>query len=100
MTNYEKVSTLLSIGYASKLDKTGCLTFDLGYNTFGFIYPNDANVTVILDNSNINSDCGSIDINTMSIVGSKDNYSIKKYWHKQGTEQLFPLFISNIKLKF
>ena len=73
MTNYEKVSTLLSIGYASKLDKTGCLTFDLGYNTFGFIYPNDANVTVILDNSNINSDCGSIDINTMSIVGTKDN---------------------------
>ena len=40
MTNYEKASILLSLGYASKLDKAGCLTFDLGYNTssFGFIY--------------------------------------------------------------
>ena len=80
MTNYEKASTLLSLGCALKLDKTGCLIFDLGYSTFGFIYPNDANVTVILDNSNINSDCGSIDIDRMRIVGTKDNYSIKKYW--------------------
>ena len=81
MTNYEKANTLLSLGYASKLDKAGCLTFDLGYNTssFGFIYPNDSNVTVILDNSNINSDYGSIDLDTMSIIGTKDNYSIEKY---------------------
>lgn len=79
MTNYEKASILLSLEYASKLDKTGCLTFDLGYNTFGFIYPNDANVTVILDSSNINSDYGSIDTDTMCIVGAKDNYRIEKY---------------------
>ena len=79
MTNYEKASTLLSLGYASKLDKTGCLTFDLGYSTFGFIYPNDANITVILDNSNINSDYGSIDIDRMFIVGAKGNYGIEKY---------------------
>ena len=78
MTNYEKADMLSSMGYASKLDKTRCLIFDLGYDAFGFIYPNDANVTVILDNSNINSDCGSIDIDRMCIVGTKDNYSIKK----------------------
>ena len=96
MTNYEKASTLLSLGYASKLDATVCLTFDLGYSTssFGFIYPNDTNVTVILDNNNINSDYGFIDLDTMSIIGTKDNYSIEKYWRKQGTEeQLFPLFL-------
>ena len=80
-TNYEKARIQLSMGYASKLDKTGCLTFDLGYSTssFGFIYPNDTNVTVILDNSNINSDYGFIDLDTMRIIGTKDNYSIKKY---------------------
>ena len=83
MTNYEKASTLLSLGYASKLNKADCLTFDLGYNTFGFIYPNDANVTVILDNSNINSDYGSIDVDRMCIVGIKDNYSIEKCWHNR-----------------
>ena len=77
-TNYEKALILLSMGYASKLDKTGCLIFDLGYNTFGFIYPDDVNVTVVLDNSNINSDCGSIDVGTISIVGTKDNYDIEK----------------------
>ena len=77
-TNYEKALILLSMGYASKLDKTGCLIFDLGYNTFGFIYPDDVNVTVVLDNSNINSDCGSIDVDTISIVGTKDNYDIEK----------------------
>ena len=79
-TNYEKALILLSMGYASKLDKTGCLIFDLGYNTFGFIYPDDVNVTVTADDSfNTDSDCGFIDLYTMSIIGTKDNYDIEKY---------------------
>jgi|GEM_PF-6927211 len=51
-TNYEKALILLSMGYASKLDKTGCLIFDLGYNTFGFIKSSPENPLPLGDEMN------------------------------------------------
>ena len=112
MNNYEKALELVKKGIAKKLKYTGCILFNLGYNTVGFIYPNDVNVTVDvnaddkLTDYNYKYDCGFIDLDTMSIIGIKDNYSIEKYsihssekkssiyyWRKQGTEeQLFPIF--------
>ena len=94
MTNYEKAEVLLSLGYASKVDKTRGLMFNLGCSAFGFIYPNDINVHIVIDNdNNTDFDEGAIDIDRMLIIGTKGNYNIEKYWHKQGTEeQLFPIF--------
>ena len=87
-TNYEKALKLVDRGFASKhstFKDTGCILFNLGYNTVGFIYPNDVNVTIDINaddkltDYDYKYDCGFIDLDTMSIVGTKDNYSIEKY---------------------
>ena len=78
-TNYEKADFLLSVGYAKKQHTyryTGCIIIDLGYGTWGYIFPCDTTVTIV-DGYKI-IDYGYIDLNNLYVVSHKCIYDIEK----------------------
>lgn len=80
-TDYAKSIFLMSDGYAScEVPKVGCITINLEGNSYAFIYPDDDEVTVNINDEDIpNYDHGHIDMLTMIIKGDKRDYKIEKY---------------------
>ena len=84
MTNYEKANVLLSMGYASKsplghtsknFDDTGCISFDLGFNIWGYILPDDEKVSIVTYKTVF--DYGNIDLDKISVISSDDEFGIE-----------------------
>lgn len=84
MTNYQKADFLITTDYARKhctYMYTGCIIVNLGYDTWGYIFPGDTNVTVVSENTII--DYGYIELNNLTVNSLRCIYNIEKVSNKK-----------------
>lgn len=77
--NYKKAEELVIKGLATK-NELDCIEFNVDYGdeAFGWIYPDEKNVTIYYESDNCEDvyDGGDIDLHSMQVVGCKYDYDI------------------------